>query len=73
MDLIAVRPHGGEGLDRDVLQKEGGRVSGPERTPELPLQHSGTAPGTSAQARPEGQRSRLLCPVRAPSKHLGSV
>lgn len=29
VDLIAVRPHGGEGLDRGVLEKEGGRVSGP--------------------------------------------
>lgn len=29
VDLVAVWPHGGEGLDRDVLQEEGGRVSRP--------------------------------------------
>lgn len=29
VDLIAVRLHSGEGFDRDVLQEEGGRVSGP--------------------------------------------
>ena len=29
VDLVAVWPHGGEGLDRDILQEEGGQVSGP--------------------------------------------
>ena len=68
VDLIAVRPHGGEGLDRDVLQEEGRRVSGPRARLSCRCSTAGLPRGR-AQARSEGQRSRLLCPVCVPVKH----
>lgn len=60
MDLIAVRLHSGEGFDRDVLQEEGERVSGPGARPSCSGRTAGLPRG-QAQRRDQKGSVHVFC------------